>query len=260
MAKKQLDAVVRFVRRLADVAAADRLMDAQLLQRFTVAGEEAAFAALMRRYEALVWGVCRRVLRHHQDAEDAFQTTFLTLARRAGSIRKQESVGSWLHGVAYHIATKARRDAATRQARLRREGSMGSDDPVSEAVLREALAVLDEEVQHLPARHRSVFVLCCLEGKSLDEAARQLGWKQGTVSGTLTRARQQLQRRLVRRGVTLPVILWGILSSQQAAEAAVPPLLPAATLRVALASGTGDTVAVKGVLAQVAAGFQREVV
>jgi RNA polymerase sigma factor (sigma-70 family) len=247
MAKKQLDAVVRFVRRLADVAAADRLPDAELLQRFTVAGEETAFAALMRRHETLVWGVCRRVLHHHQDAEDAFQTTFLTLARRAGYIRKQESVASWLHGVAYHIATKARRDADTRRARMRREERMGADDPVSEAVLREALAVLDEEVQHLSARYRSVFVLCCLEGKSLDEAARQLGWKQGTVSGTLARARQQLQRRLARRGVTLPAILWGILLYQQAVEAAVPRLLAAATLRAALSSGAGVPAAVEGI-------------
>src|SRR5437870_1941543 len=110
MATKQLGVVVRYARLLAGAADNQELTDAQLVQRFTAGREEAAFAALMRRHGALVWGVCRRALRHHQDAEDAFQATFLVLARRAGSIRKGESVGSWLYGTAYHIATRSRRN------------------------------------------------------------------------------------------------------------------------------------------------------
>src|SRR5262249_49852753 len=167
----QLGTVLRHIRMLAVAPGASALADAQLLERFAVHRAEDAFAALMQRHGQLVWGVCRHVLRHDQDAEDAFQATFLVLARNAASVHKQEALASWLHGTAYRIALRARRDAAVRRTHESRGQTMPKELPFPDTVLREALAVLDEEVQHLPPRQRAAFVLCALEGKSLAEAS-----------------------------------------------------------------------------------------
>jgi RNA polymerase sigma factor (sigma-70 family) len=215
------------------------LSDAELLARFAAGREEAAFAALMRRHGRMVWSVCRHVLGHEQDAEDAFQATFLVLARKAGSIRKGMAIASWLHATAYHIATRARRNAAIRRARESKGESMSVAQPISESAWREVLAILEEEVQRLSERQRAAFVLCSLEGKSLAEAARQLGWKEGTLSGTLSRAREQLGRRLARRGVTLTTVLAGLAVS---AESAAPAALIEKTFRAALAFAAGQSI------------------
>src|SRR5262249_17481263 len=149
----------------------------------------------------LVLGVCRRVLHNWHDAEDAFQATFLTLARKAASISKQDSVGGWLHQVAYNLALKAKAHAATRQARQRQAQNRPPDDPLTELTGRELLAVLDEELQQLPERYRAPLVLCYLEGRTRDEAARQLGWSLGTLKRRLEQARARLRGRLERRGL-----------------------------------------------------------
>jgi RNA polymerase sigma factor (sigma-70 family) len=238
-----LGSVLRHVRSLAAARGTGELTDRQLLQRFAARGEEEAFAALVQRYGRLVWRVCRHVLRHDQDAEDAFQATFLVLARSGASIRKHEALASWLHGTAHRIALRARRDAAVRRRHESRGKSMPAEKPIPEAALREALALLDEEVQGLPPRQRAAFVLCALEGKSLAEAAQQLGWKQGTVSGTLARARRELGRRLGRRGVTLSAALSAVVLGRQAASAALPAGLARATTEAALLYAAGKSAA-----------------
>ncbi|HEY7315344.1 MAG TPA: sigma-70 family RNA polymerase sigma factor [Gemmataceae bacterium] len=235
MSSGQLPAVLEHLRQWA-APESGSLSDAELLARFAAGREEAAFAALMRRHGRMVWGVCRHVLRHEQDAEDAFQATFLVLARKAGSIRKGTAVASWLHGTAYHIATRARRNTAVRRARESKGESMAPAEPVCEAAWRELLAVLEEEVKRLPQKQRAAFVLCSLEGKSLAEAARQLGWKEGTVSGTLSRARDALRKRLARRGVTLSALLAGLALDR---ESTAPAALAERTLHTALAFAAG---------------------
>jgi RNA polymerase sigma factor (sigma-70 family) len=244
MQTAQLGTVLRHLRKLAVAPGTSELTDPQLLERFAAHQAEDAFAALMHRHGELVWSVCRHVLRHDHDAEDAFQATFLVLARNAATIRKQEALASWLHGTAYRIARQARRDAAIRRTHESRGKSMPPEKPFPEKVLREAMAILDEEVQHLAARQRAVFVLCALEGKSLAEAAQQLGWKQGTVSGTLARARRQLSQRLTRRGVTLSAALGALALGRQTAAAFPPAALAHSTTQAALLYAAGQTATV----------------
>jgi RNA polymerase sigma factor (sigma-70 family) len=225
--------VVRHVRCLA--AAGDRsTSDAQLLHRFCRGRDQAAFEAIVRRYGRLVLGVCRHVLGHAQDAEDAFQATFLTLARRADSVRNPGALSAWLHGVAYHTALHARRDAARRRARERTVRPVPPVKSPGEPSLCEIQALLDAEVQRLPEPYRTVFVVCVLESRGTAEAAAQLGWKPGTVSGRLTRARQMLLRRLARHGVTLSAALTAAALEPLSARAAVPPALLAAAVRTAM--------------------------
>src|SRR5262249_39331829 len=171
----------------------------------------AAFAALVRRHGPLVMGVCRRVLRHHQDAEDAFQATFLLLTRRAASICRRAALASRVYGVARRRRrggragggprrARAAAGADGRQGRERRVTNVGHAQPDLEAAWRELQAVLAQEVERLPQKYQLPFVLCCLEGRSKAEAAAQLGWKEGTVSSRLAEARRRMQQRLARRG------------------------------------------------------------
>ncbi len=169
----------------------------------------------------LVLKVCRQVLHHEQDAEDAFQATFLVLARHAGCIRKTEAVGSWLYRVAYRIATKAGTHMGKQRAHERQVGTRTPTEPEAELGWRELQAALSQELNRLPEKYRAPFVLCCLEGKSGSQAAQQLGWKEGTVSARLAQARKRLQQRLSRRGITLAAVLCGMALSQDAM--AVPP-------------------------------------
>jgi RNA polymerase sigma factor (sigma-70 family) len=208
--------------------------DAQLLQQFVSQRDEAAFTALVRRHERLVWRVCWHALGHVQDTEDAFQATFVVLAHNAAKIAKQEMLGSWLHGVALRIALKAKRSAARRRKHEREAANMPRRTQNSEVSLREVCQVLDEEVQRLPEKHRAPFVLCVLEEKSLAEAARLLGCKEGTVSGRLSRARKQLQDRLARREIRLSAVLASLALAHSAATASIPARLPAATIQTAL--------------------------
>src|SRR5919198_1202887 len=204
MADGRLNPVVRHLRHLAGLAADEGLPDAPLLQRYAVHRDEHAFAVLVRRHAPLVWRVCGRVLGHAQDAEDAVQATFLVLARKAGSIRKPGSLASWLHGVAYRIARRAQAEAERRRAHERQAARVSVADPGREAAWRELGRILEEEVNALAEKYRLPLLLCYWEGKSHEEAARQLGWPGGTLKTRLARGRQLLQGRLTRRGVALP--------------------------------------------------------
>jgi RNA polymerase sigma factor (sigma-70 family) len=207
--------------------------DRDLLERFAARRDEAAFAELIRRHGPLVLHTCRRVLHDHHAAEDVFQATFLTLARRAGSRDWHDSVANWLYTVAYRLALKVRGDSARRLAREQQTAPRRSaPDPLAEVTGRELCAALDEELQRLPGRYRIPLVLCCLQGIARDEAAQQLGWSLGALKGRLQRGRELLHRRLARRGLCLSAGLATLALLPAAGRASLPPRLLAATQRL----------------------------
>lgn len=175
--------------------------DPVLLERFRAAGDHAAFAELVRRYARLVWGQCRHLLANEADAEDAFQATFLALARHAGRVRDPNRLGPWLHTVAGRVCRTALR-AATRRAKRERAAAVPDRSrPVADSAWEAAAAVVHDEVHRLPEPLRVAFVLCVLEGKTPTAAAAQLGVPVGTVGSHLHRAKRRLLKRLAARGV-----------------------------------------------------------
>src|SRR5262245_48490612 len=222
-------AVLHHLRRLARAPQVAQPPDGQLLERFTTQGDAAAFEALVRRHGPMVLSVCRGVLRHEQDAEDAFQVTFLLLARKAASIRQQEAVAGWLCEVAHRAAVKVRADAARRLARERTARPKAPADPARDMTLRDLQGVLHEELRRLPDKYRLPLVLCYLEGRSQEEAAGLLGWSKGTFRGRLDRGRERLRRRLTARGVGLSALLCAAaVAPRAAAEALVDSVVRAA--------------------------------
>jgi RNA polymerase sigma factor (sigma-70 family) len=258
MAAAQAGKLLRHIEELAGQGDTAGRTDRQLLEDFAACRDEAAFAALVARHGLMVLGVCRRVLRHEQDAEDAFQAAFLALARGVASIRSRGAPANWLHGVAYRIAMKVRRSAARRrrhEARLRDRVPLATPGPAWDDVQ----AVLDEEIQRLPEAYRSAFVLCVLEGKSTPEAAALLGWKVGTVSSRLTRARERLRQRLTRRGIELTALLATLSVAEGAGQAGVPGVLAHAATRLG-PLGTVGASAVREIpphIAELAAGVTK---
>jgi RNA polymerase sigma factor (sigma-70 family) len=218
------------------------LSDGQLLQRFAARTDQAAFATLVQRHGPLVLGVCRRVLQHDQDTEDAFQATFVVLARKAGSISKHESLASWLYKVAYRIALRARSDKARRHTHEQLTPPRPTDPALGNVVQRELQQILDEEVQRLPEKYRAPILLCYLQGQTNEEAAAVLRCPTGTVKIRLLRGREILRKRLVRRGLALSVV--GVVGQAlvEMARAAVPQPLAHATTAAA-AGGFGPVVA-----------------
>ena len=186
---------------LARHTVADPAGDAVLLGRFADHRDPAAFEALMRRHGPMVWAACRHQLPDPADAEDCFQVVFLALARSAKSVRSPAALPGWLHGVTVRAAAKLRRSAARRRMREQRAAVTEADRPVPDSAWFDMLSAVHEELDELPAALRTAFVLCELEGVRPSDAADRLGWKPGTLSGRLTRARQQLLARLVRRGI-----------------------------------------------------------
>lgn len=216
------------------------LTDAQLLERFTTReGEEAelAFTVLVERHGSMVLLACRSILRDDHDAQDAFQATFLILARRAATLWVNGSLGPWLHRVAYRVAVRSRlavqrRKAAERKAAERKAAEAAPGRAAGEG--RDDLAlVLHEEINRLPDRYRLPIVLCDLQGWPHVDAARHLGCPVGTVKSRLTRARQRLRRRLSRQGLALSVALSGVAPSTRQASPAIPSALADATARAA---------------------------
>src|SRR5262245_56059036 len=214
--------------------------DAYLLERFVLARDGDAFSELVRRHGPMVLGVCRRVLRNREDAQDAFQVTFLVLARKAASVGQPELLANWLYGVAYRTAVRVRDRAARRKFHERQSAAMPNLADPSPADTREVLDVLDEELEHLPEMYRTLIVLCYLEGKTHQEAARQLALPVGSVSWRMNRAKELLHRRLTRRGLALSAAVFGLLlSGQRAAAAAVAGGLTEDTTRAAVGFAEG---------------------
>ena len=227
------------------------LTDGQLLGRFIERRDEAAFAALVRRHGPMVWGVCRRLL-NDQDAEDAFQATFLVLVRKAASIVPRERVANRLYGVAHQTALQARRTAARRRAREKQVREMPEPAVAEQDLWRDLRPLLDQELSRLPDAYREVVVLSDLEGKIRREVARQLGLPEGTVGSRLARARAMLARRLTQRGVTLSAVALTAVLAQQA-PAGVPNSVVAYTIRAASLLVAGKAAATGAVSAEVAA-------
>jgi RNA polymerase sigma factor (sigma-70 family) len=249
------------VEALLEEGALASLPDGQLLERFVHQRDEAAFAALLRRHSPMVLGVCRSIVRHTADAEDAFQATFLVLACKASKIRRLTSVASWLHGTARRVALKARARAARRQLvertaaerRMHTEHQPGGPDDRQ---------WLHEELSRLPQRCQQVLILCHLEGKTQAEAARTLGCPAGSISRHLRRACELLRERLTARGFALSAPAVAALLDSEA-RAAVPAVLLRATLRTVtehvagatLIAGTTEAVALAREVLQTMTGF-----
>jgi RNA polymerase sigma factor (sigma-70 family) len=231
---------------------ADRT-DGQLLAAFIDQKEEVAFEALVRRHGPMVFGVCRRLLHNDHDAEDAFQATFLVLARKAASVRPRERVASWLHGVALRTARKARATTAKLRAREKQVPALPEPAVVPQDPWRDLQPLLDQELNALPEYYRLAILLCDLEGKTLKEAAQQLGWPQGTLAGRLTRGRKLLARRLASRGVTLSAGSLAAILTQNEVSAAMPPSLLISTGKTAAMIAAGQATSAGVVPAKVAA-------
>jgi RNA polymerase sigma factor (sigma-70 family) len=243
--------VIRHLRKAALLGEGGGLTDSQLLEGFITRRDEAAFAALVRRHGPLVLGVCRRVLGHHHDAEDAFQATFLVLARKAGSLKSRELVGHWLYGVAYRTALRARDLSARRRAKEQQVKDMARTEAPADDGCRELLPLLDRELNGLPERYRVAVVLCDLEGLTRREAARRLNVPEGTLSGRLTRARRLLAGRLARYGLAVTGGALAAVLSEKTASAGVTNALAAATARAALLVTAGQALATGAVPAGV---------
>jgi RNA polymerase sigma factor (sigma-70 family) len=243
MRNRQLETVLRHIRSTAAARQTTDLPDRELLGRFVAGHDEAAFTAIVERHGGLVLGVCQRILRNAHDAEDACQATFLVLTRKAGTIRKGDSLASWLHGVAGRIARKLQADTRRRSSAEASAAEVAGPDPTGEITWREGLTVLDEELSRLPASYRSALVLCYLEGRRQDEAARELGCSLGALCGRLVRARECLRKRMVRRGVALPAAMVGTVLASAHARAALPAALVVRTVRAAAALLCGQGLA-----------------
>ncbi len=278
MAQGASSSVIRQLEALFEGGSAAGLSDHQLLERFNAAGGapagEAAFAALVARHGPMVLGACRELLGDYQHAEDAFQATFLVLARRARSIRDPDLLGNWLYGVAIRTARCERQQIARRRRReggdvmrdSRGETGAGSRAPVGATVSpaeRPAIALeqaeaLHDEITRLPQAFRLPVVLCYFEGLTIDEVARRLRCPAGTVHSRLVRARDKLRRGLVRRGVVLPAAALSAALAPRSASASVSSLLRDSTTRAAIAFAARHTIG-GGVLTAPAAALAREV-
>jgi len=187
MGTKRMNRVVQQLRRAVLLRDGAGLSDGQLLGWFVERRDETAFAALVRRHGPMVWGVCRRVLDHHQDAEDAFQATFLVLIRKAATVMPREMVANWLYGVARQTSLKARAMASRRRVRERHMPRMPEPVAAQQDLWSDLRPLLDQELSRLPDKYRVVIVLCDLEGNTRKEAARHLGLPEGTLSAQLAR-------------------------------------------------------------------------
>jgi RNA polymerase sigma factor (sigma-70 family) len=248
MTSASLSHVLRHLCVLTEGQAVQDLTDGELLERFRVGREETAFALLVQRHGPMVLGVCQRLLANAHIAEDVFQATFLVLVRQAASIRKPDSLASFLHGIARRLAVKARLRSRRIRTLERRSVAMRATEPWDEMTWQELRSVLDEELEQLPGKYRQALVLCGLEGKTHEQAAREIGCPKSSLSSRLTRAREMLRQRLERRGITVSSAALAAVLTEKA-TASVPALLTLATVRAATLLATAKNAGVSATVA-----------
>ncbi len=214
------------------------MTDGQLLGCFLDHRDEAAFATIVKRHGPMVWGVCRRLLPHH-DAEDAFQATFLVLVRKAASIEPREMVANWLYGVAHRTALHSRRTTARWRTRERQVTQVPEPAVAEQDHWHDLQPLFDQELARLPDKYRVAIVLCDLEGKTRNEAARLLGCPEGTLAARLVRGRTLLAKRLARQGFVVPGGAVAAVLSRSAASASVPPSVVSSTIEAASVFAAG---------------------
>jgi RNA polymerase sigma factor (sigma-70 family) len=242
--------LTRYLRNLVASSNTRHASDHELMEQFIASRDDVAITALVRRHGPMVYKVCRLVLRNEQDAEDAFQATFLVLARKAHTLRSKESVGNWLYGVACRTALKARTAAARRSRREAAKSIPSVTEPLAELTVDEGQAIVDQELARLPEKFRAPLVLCCLEGLTRDEAARELGWSVSVLKSRLEQARALLRKRLVRRGMSLTAGVFSAGLLGRTGHASLPAALVDTTVKAAVMVATGK-VAITVVSAQV---------
>ncbi|HEY1861477.1 MAG TPA: RNA polymerase sigma factor, partial [Gemmataceae bacterium] len=241
MTSGRLSPVLRHLRRMVPPPVPNGVSDAELLSRFVRHNDEAAFELLLWRHGPMVWSLCRRILPDFHEAEDAFQAAMLVLARKAGSIHKKRSPASWLYKVAYRIALRARADSSRRVQCEQRARPWPSCEFTSEPDngFAELRPLIDEGLNDLPEKYRAPVVLCYLQNKTNEEAARLLRWPVGTVKTRLAKARELLGGWLRRRGVILSTA--GLTASlfPPTSPAALPAGLLSATVKAAMLVSAG---------------------
>jgi RNA polymerase sigma factor (sigma-70 family) len=251
MASQATETVLRKLRRFVFFGAGGQ-PDATLLGQFIESRDEDAFAVLMRRHGPMVLGVCQRLLPNRQDAEDAFQATFLVLVRKADAVRPREMVGNWLYGVAHQTAIRVRALNAKRRSREKPMTLMPEPQASVGNAHEDLKRWLDRELSRLPDKYRAALVACDLQGKTRIEAARELGWPEGSLSSRLARGRALLARRLAKQGAVFSA---GALAAELApsAAAAVPAPLMMGTIQAANLIAAGQSTSAAGLSAKVAA-------
>jgi RND family efflux transporter MFP subunit len=257
MTRRNLSAVVRYLQQLTGSAHVSGASDAELLERYVRHRDEASFELLLWRHGTLVFNVCRRILSCQQDAEDAFQATFLAFVRKAGSISRRGSVASWLYKVAYRVALEARERTRNTAAVEKSGGERLAVQSAADPSWSDMRPILDDEVNRLPERLRRPIVLCYLEGKSNAEAAQEIGCRLGTIYSRLARGREMLRHRLLRRGVTLSVAGLTVALAAQAVEAAPAIHLMRTTVQAALSFAGPSAAVVSPRVAALAEGVLR---
>jgi len=230
--------------RLAAPLALDELPDAELLGRFTTARDEPAFEAIVRRHGPLVWGVCRGLSSTEADAEDAFQATFLALFRSVAKVRQPNALGAWLHRVAGRVCRNGLRTRSRRAKHERAAAVAEAACPVAEAAWDRWQDAVHAEIDRLPDALRVPFVLCVLQGVRQAEAARRLGWKVGTVSGRVCKAKQALADAITRRGLIGAAGLAGVAGAGMLAAPLSAGLVAKGTAVVRSAVGPGSEISI----------------
>ncbi|MHB1562072.1 MAG: sigma-70 family RNA polymerase sigma factor [Isosphaeraceae bacterium] len=252
MSTGALGGTLRHLRDLFGDGTTVGLGDGQLLARFAHSGDQAAFEALVARHGPMVLATCRAILKHEHDVEDAFQATFLVLARKARSVRAGDALGGWLHRVAYRAAVQAsgarrrrRRHEAEASAMAGRQAHTHPAGPEPDLP-----AIVHEELDRLADRHRLAVVLCDLEGLTYEQAAGQLHWTEPTLRHRLVRGRQKLRERLIRRGITAGIGFGFGMSLDTAGAASllgsagIRASVPAALARSAVVAATGGSASI----------------